>query len=278
MPHRLNGVTVGGRTIRWRETDPAAADDDRARPLVLLHAFPLSAAMWEGQFDAFPGWRVVAPETRGFRGPDGPAVESPGEPTMDELAMDVEHVLDALGLAQAVIGGLSMGGYLTLALYRRAPERFRALVLANSKASADSDEAKEGRRKMGALVEREGASAVADDMLPKLLGQTTQRGRPEVARLVRSLIEANSPEAITGALGAMMTRPDSRPLLAHVTCPTFILAGEEDTLIPPAAAEEMHAGIRESHLVMLPASGHLANLEQPEAFNRALARFLENLA
>jgi pimeloyl-ACP methyl ester carboxylesterase len=277
MPHRLNEVTVGGRTIRWRETDPAATNGEHLSPLVLLHAFPLSAAMWEPQFDAFPGWRVIAPDTRGFRGPDGPAVEQPGEPTLQELAMEVEHVLDALGVRQAVIGGLSMGGYLTLALFREAPARFQGLVLANTKAAADSEEAKDGRRKMLALVETGGPAAVADDMLPKLLGATTHREQPEMARHVRSLIEANSAAAIKGAIGAMMTRPDSRPLLADIACPTLVVSGEEDTLIPSAAAEEMHQAIRESRLVTLPRCGHLSNIEQPEAFNAALLRFLRNL-
>jgi pimeloyl-ACP methyl ester carboxylesterase len=234
--------------------------------------------MWEPQFDVFAGWRVIAPDTRGFRGPDGPSVGPPGEPTMDDLATDVEQVLDALDVPDAVIGGCSMGGYMALALLRRAPRRFRGLVLTNTKASADSDEAKEGRRKMRALVAEGGPAAVADDMLPKLLGETTHREKPEVVSRVRTLIEANSREAIHGAIGAMLTRPDSRPLLATVSCPTLILAGEEDTLIPTAASEEMHRAIHGSSLVMLPRCGHLASLEQPEPFNRALGRFLETLA
>lgn len=277
MPHQLNEVTVGGRTIRWRETDLAAGGDSRT-PLVLLHAFPLSSAMWEPQLDAFPGWRVIAPDTRGFRGPDGPSVESPGEPTMDELATDVEHVLDSLGVTQAVIGGCSMGGYLTFALFRRAPGRFRGLVLANTKASGDSDEAKEGRRKMLALVRRDGPAAVATDMLPKLLGRTTHRDQPAVADRVRALVEANSTEAIAGAIGAMMTRPDSRHVLGQIVCPAIVLAGEEDTLIPTEAAQEIHRGIGGSRLTILPRCGHLASLERPAEFNRAVGHFLENLA
>lgn len=277
MPHRLDEITVGGRTIRWRETDPGAAPGDRVNPLVLLHAFPLSASMWEPQFDAFPGWRVIAPDTRGFRGPDGPPVEAPGEPTMDELAIDVEHVLDSLGVSQAVIGGVSMGGYLTFALFRRAPARFRGLVLANTRANADSDEAKAGRRKMLALVDRGGAPEVANDMMPKLLGATTHRERPDVVRRVRSLIEANSAAAIKGAIGAMLTRPDSGPMLRQIQCPTLIVAGEEDSLIPMAASEEMHHAIGGSRLVTIARSGHLASLETPREFNRALGSFLADL-
>lgn len=275
MPHRLNEISSGGRTIRWRETDPGATAGG-AHPLVLLHAFPLSAAMWDLQFDPFPGWRVIAPDIRGFRGPDGPSVEQPGQPTMDELAMDVEHVLDALGVSSAVIGGLSMGGYLAFALLRRAPARFRGLVLADTRAPADSDEAKVGRRKMQHLADERGASAVADDMLPKLLGESTRRERPEVAERVRSLIEANSPEAIKGAIGAMMERQDATPLLSTIGCPTLILVGEEDGLTPVTASEELHRGIGGSQLVTIPRAGHLSNLEQPDAFNAALGRFLRD--
>ena len=277
MPHRLGEVTVRGRTIRWRETDPVAPRGGHVEALVLLHAFPLSAAMWESQFDVCPGWRVVAPDLRGFRGPDGPAVEPPGELnmlTMDDLAEDVEHVLDALGPPTAVIGGLSMGGYLSFALLRRAPQRFRGLVLADTRATPDSEAGMAGRRAMQALADSGGAEAVADDMVPKLLGQSTRQDRPDLMRHVRALVEANSPGAIKGALGAMMTRPDARPLLAGVGCPTLILVGEEDTLTPIADSDQMRAAIRGSEFVRIRRAGHLSNLEQPEAFNTALSRFL----
>jgi pimeloyl-ACP methyl ester carboxylesterase len=274
MPHRVNEITVGGRTIRWRETDPRAAAGD-GRTLVLLHAFPLSAAMWEPQFDALDGWRVVAPDMRGFRSPDGPGVERPGEPTMEELAMDVEHVLDALGVGEAVIGGCSMGGYVAFALLRRAPVRFRGMVLADTRATADTEEGKAGRRKMQQMAMTGGSTAVADDMLPKLLGESTRRDRPEVERHVRALIEANGPEAIAGAVGAMMGRQDSRPLLQTIACPVLILVGAEDALTPPSASEEMQRAIRGSRLEIVPRAGHLSNLENPAAFNAALTRFLD---
>ncbi len=264
--------------IRWRETTPLASSGAAPWPLVLLHAFPLSAAMWEPQFDALAGWRVIAPDTRGFRGPDGPPAERPGEVTMGELAIDVEHVLDSLGVPEAVIGGLSMGGYLALALFRRAPVRFRALVLADSRATADTEQAKAGRRKMQALAEVGGASAIADDMLPKLLGETTRRERPEVERHVRALIEANTPDAIKGALDAMMSRQDSRAMLRAIACPTLIIVGEEDNLTPPADSQAMHEAIDGSTLATIPHAGHLSNLEQPGAFNAALLRFLKDLA
>lgn len=275
MPHRVNEITAGGRTIRWRETNPRASSGDEDRALLLLHAFPLSSAMWEPQFDALDGWRLVAPDLRGFRAPDGPPVESPGMPTMEELAMDVEHVLDALGMGAAVVGGCSMGGYVAFSLLRQAPARIRGLILADTRAAADSDEAKAGRRKMQELAMNGGPAAVADDMLPKLIGEATRRERPEVGRHVRALIEANDAAAISGALGAMMGRQDSRPLLSSITCPTLILVGAEDALTPLAASEEMHHGIRGSRLEVVPRAGHLSNLENPAAFNAALTRFLD---
>lgn len=274
MPHRVNEIVAGGRTVRWRETDPNAASGAGDRTLLLLHAFPLSSAMWQPQFDALQGWRLIAPDTRGFRAPDGPAVERPGEPTMDELAMDVEHVLDALGVEQAVIAGCSMGGYIAFALLRRAPARFRGLVLAHTRATADSEEAKAARRKMQQLAHERGAAAIADDMLPKLLGETTRREQPELERHVRALIEANSADAISGAVGAMTGREDSRPLLSTIACPTLILVGAEDALTPRPASEEMQRGIRSSRLEIIPRAGHLSNLENPAAFNAALSRFL----
>lgn len=250
------------------------------RTLVLLHAFPLSSAMWDPQLDAFDGWRVMAPDVGGFRRPNEPAGKSGGGPPgagMNEWAAEIARLLDARGVAQAVIGGLSMGGYLAFALYRHAPDRFGALVLADTRATADSEEAKAGRRAMQGLADGGGARAIADDMLPKLLGETTRRDQPEIGARVRALIEANRPASIKAALDAMMNRQDARPLLPRIACPTLIVVGEEDTLTPAAASEEMHRAIRGSRLVTIPRAGHLSNLEQPGAFNGALGRFLKDL-
>jgi 3-oxoadipate enol-lactonase len=273
VPHRLMQRTIGGRTIRWRE-----AGDARHGALLLIHAFPLSSAMWEPQFDAFPGWRVVAPDLRGFRGPDSPPSERPGEPTMDEYAIDIEHVLDALDVMQAVVGGLSMGGYVSFALFRRAPSRFRALVLADTRAPADTDEGRQARRTMLHVIDEQGVPAIADDMVPKLLGATTRRELPAIEPQVRRMIEANSPDGIKAAVTAMMTRPDSTPLLGAIACPTLIIAGDEDTLTPVSAGREMQQGIRGASLVSVPLAGHLSNLERPAEFNAAVGRFLGTLS
>lgn len=243
-------------------------------PVVLLHAFPLSADMWRPQLERPPdGWRLIAPDLRGF-GPaaDGP---SPGGPvTMDDMAADVEELLDTLEIERAAIGGLSMGGYVTFALFRRAPERFQRMVLADTRAPADTSEGRAARQRMLELLRRGGAAAVAGEMLPKLLGETTRRERPELEAVVRGMIEANSTAGIAGGIEAMMTRPDSTPLLAGIALPALIMVGAEDTLTPPTDAEAMQQQLTRSHLVSLPGAGHLSNLEAPDTFSVALANFL----
>jgi 3-oxoadipate enol-lactonase len=258
--------------LRYEEAVPAgAASSQRPRgTLILIHGFPLNARMWEPQLAlAEHGWRVIAPQLRGFDGDS----RAPGQ-SVDDYAGDIFDLLDALHITDAVIGGLSLGGYVAFAMFRYAARYFRGLVLADTRPQADTPEGIEARRKMLALVNEQGPGAVADEMIPKLLGETTSRNSPDVAARVRELILASSSAAVAGALTALMTRPDSTPLLESIHCPTVILVGEEDTVTPPALSQGMHQAIAGSELVTIPRAGHLANLEQPEAFNAALARFL----
>ena len=239
--------------------------------LVLLHAFPLNARMWEGQLAlADAGWRVIAPHFRGFDGDTG----DPPATSLEDYAGDVIDLLDALHIKQAVAAGLSMGGYTAFAMLRHAARYVQALVLADTRPEADTSEAIEGRRKMLELVQARGPAAVAEEMLPKLLGETTRRTRPDVVDRVRTLVLSNSAVAVAGAVRAMMTRPDSTPLLSTIHVPVLSLDGDEDTVTPPAIAEQMHGGIAGSELTIIAGAGHLSNLEQPEAFNGALAHFL----
>ena len=243
------------------------------RPVVLLHAFPLNATLWRPQVEAGPvGWRVVTPDLPGFG-----ASSEPPTATMDDMARGILRALDGLGIQRAVIGGLSMGGYLTLALYRMAPERFSGMIPADTRATPDTEEQKAGRRKMITTVREQGPPAIADEMLPKLLGATSQRERPSLAGTVRAMIEGNRADAIAGAVEAIMGRPDSTPLLPSIAVPTLVLCGDEDVLTPPSDSEALRRGIRGSRLVMLPRAGHLSNIEAPEAFSAALQDFLAPL-
>ena len=254
---------LGARTIRYLEAGAGW-------PVVLLHAFPLSADMWRPQLERVPeGWRLLAPDLRGF----GPAATAPAD-CLEDMAADVSVLLDALQIDSATVGGLSMGGYVTLALFRLEPERFTGMVLANTRAAADSEDGRAARDRMSALVRESGPPAVADQMLPKLLGETSQRTRPHLAPLLRSLIERNRTAGIDGAIQAMKNRPDSTALLPRISCPTLVIAGVEDTIIPVSESEAMHAAIARAQLVKLPASGHLSSLETPDEFSRALGDFL----
>ncbi len=245
----------------------------RARgTLVLLHAFPFNARMWEPQLAlADLGWRAIAPQ---LGGADGGAA-SPA-PSMDEYAGEVVDLLNALRIEDAVVGGLSMGGYVTFALFRHAARYFRGMVLADTRPQADTPEGVDGRKRMLALVREKGAAAVADEMLPKLLSDATRQHHSDIVDRVRALILANSADAIAGAITALMTRPDSTPLLHTIHCPTLILVGDRDLVTPLPLSEALHDAIAGSELAVIEGAGHLSSLEQPAAFNAALARFLEH--
>lgn len=264
---------IGSRTIAYLDSAPG---HNELRALVLLHAFPIGANLWEPQMRAVPkGWRLITPDLRGFGG--STEVDSINALSISDYADDVVDLLQELGVSRAVIGGCSMGGYATLALYQAAPQVFEGMVLANTRAGADSPEARANRRNMLALVDREGPSGVARDMMPKLLGQTTKDNNPTAEATVRRFIKQQSPVAIRSAVHRMMHRPDSLPLLAQVSVPTLVITGAEDEMIPVEESRRIAKDVRGATLVIVPGAGHLANLEQPEAFNAALTAFLTAL-
>ena len=239
--------------------------------LVLIHGFPLSGRMWEPQHTLTEqGWRIIVPHLRGFNDGDGGRSAT----SMDDFAGDIIDLLDSLHVDQAVIAGLSMGGYVTFALLRNAASYFHGLVLADTRAGADTAEGVQARQRMITLVREKGPGAVAEDMLPKLLGNSTRQQRPDLVEEVRAMILANGTETIVGAITAMMTRPDSTAILSTIKLPTLVVVGEEDTLTPPQFSVDMHTAISRSELVRIPGAGHMANLEQPAAFNAALGAFL----
>jgi pimeloyl-ACP methyl ester carboxylesterase len=228
--------------------------------------------MWEGQLAlAETGWRVIAPQLRGFDGAPAASVAS----SVDDFAGDLVDLLDALHVHQAVIGGLSMGGYITLALHRHASGYFRGMVLADTRAQADAPEAAEGRQRLLRAVRERGSSAAADEMLPKLVCETTRINRPDIVAGIRAMIVGNPSETVAGALLALMTRPDATPVLPAIHCPALVVVGDQDAITPPSLSEHLQRGIPGSELVVIPGAGHMSNMEQPAAFNAALASFLE---
>lgn len=251
----------------------AHADVGRGLPVVLLHAFPLNRTMWEPQIATLFGeCRCIVPDMRGFG-------ESPasGPYSMDRYADDVVALLDALQIPQAVIGGLSMGGYVAFNIWRRHRARVRALLLADTRAAADTPEGRQKRGELIALAKRDGAAAVAERQITGLTGKTTREKQPELVDRLRSIMAAERVDGIVGALEAMRDRPDSTPLLAGIDVPTLVVVGEEDAITPVKEARAMHQAIRASRLEIIPSAGHLSNVERPAAFNAALSDFVGSL-
>ena len=243
-----------------------------SRTLVLIHAFPLGARMWAPQLAAFPGWRIVTPALPGF---DGSAA---GAASMEAIAGYINGELDRLGIERAVIGGLSLGGYVTFGVIRQRPERASALILADTRCGADSDEGRAARLRMLESLEAKGPLGVFEEMRHKLFGKTTHAERPGVVEEGKWMVEDQSPAAVEGAIRAMRDRPDSAPLLASIRVPTLIVVGEEDEMTPPSESVRMHEGIAGSTLVRIPRAGHLSSLEDPAAFNAAVGAFLATQA
>lgn len=265
-------ATIDGRTVRY-------LDVGTGQPLLLLHAFPLSSDMWRPQLAAVPpGWRLIALDLRGFGGTSRLAhgVEAPAC-SLDDYARDALALLDHLGIERAVVGGLSMGGYATFALWRQQAARIRAVVLADTRAEADTAEGQRNREAMLAALAASGPSAVADTLVPRALGPATHRDRPEVVHQMRATIESANPAAIADAIRGMMARPDSTPQLPLMRVPAHIIVGRDDVLTPVAASEQMQAALPDASLTVIEDAGHLSNLERPDVFNRSLARFLQAL-
>jgi 3-oxoadipate enol-lactonase len=249
-------------------------DEGRGDALLFLHAFPLGLSMWDAQATALASsLRVIRFDDRGFGG----SPQGDGPLTMDRIADDAAALMDHLSLERAILCGCSMGGYAALAFARRHPQRLRALVLQDTRATADTDEARANRRLLAERVLREGSEAAASEFVPKLLGVTTQRENPRLVAEVRETILANPPRGIADALFGIGMRPDSRPTLGQIRVPTLVLCGAQDVLTPPADSEELRAAIAGSRLEVVPGAGHLANMEAPEAVNTALAAFASEL-
>ena len=242
-------------------------------PLVLLHAFPLSHQMWDEQVAALAArHRVVTFDWRGF----GESTLGDAGSGMEVFADDVAGLLDALAIKQAVIGGLSMGGYAAFAFYRKYAERVAALILADTRPDPDTEEGKRGRYEMAEIARSSGPSAIADKMIPKLLAPATQQTKLEIVERVRKIIEGNRSEGIARALIGLAERADSNDLLEKISCPTLIIVGSEDGITPVSEAEKMSRVIAGARLATIAGAGHLSNLERPDEFNRAVGDFLTN--
>lgn len=249
-------------------------DSVRGSPaLLFIHGFPHDRTLWAQQLQGLAiQARCITPDLRGFGETTAAAPYS-----MDQYADDLVALLDTLHVERAIVAGLSMGGYVAFALWRRHPRRVRGLVLCNTRPGADTDEGREKRRKLIATAREQGIRAVADAQITGMLGKTTRSNRPEITNSVHRMISSQPVDGVVGALEAMMGRPDSTPALPTIDVPTLIVAGDEDAVIPMTEAKAMQAAIRGSALEVITGTGHLCNLERPAAFNHVVSEFLAKL-
>lgn len=239
-------------------------------PVLFAHAFPLNRTMWAPNVSALVDrCRCVAMDFRGF----GETTLTPPY-SMEQYADDLAHLLDVLHIEKVVVVGCSMGGYVSFAFWRRHRDRVRALVLADTRPGADSEETVVRRRQLIELARTEGSTAVANAQIASIVGKTTREKQPDTYDAVHRMMAQAPADGIIGALEAMMSRPDSTALLATIDVPTLIVVGDEDVPTPPKEARAMHEKLPGSTLEVIAGAGHLSNLERPAAFNHVLTEFL----
>lgn len=259
---------MGSRPIHWRESG-------RGEAVVLLHGFPFDGELWSASLDRLPStWRWIAPDLRGFGG-------SPLFPTADcgmpALADDVASLLATLRAPRAVFCGLSMGGYVCFELWRRHRSLVRALVLCDTRAEADDDEARRGRLATAQRVRHEGTEGFVEELLPRLLAPDTVRGRPTVVERLRSMMAAVPAETVARAQEGMAARRAASDLLKGIDVPCLVLGGTEDAITPPEGLRRLAAALPNARLALIPGTGHLPPLEDPQAFAAEVVGFLDSL-
>ena len=253
--------------------DIAYDDHGIGTPILFLHAFPLNRSMWNHQINALLAeqrYRLVALDWRGFG--ESPLFDDIS--TMELFADDLAGLMDTLGMQQALLCGLSMGGYIAFAFLRKYPQRVQGLILADTRPGADPDEAKANRENVALLALSQGTQAIADFQIPKVLSDYTRQHHPLVEQSVRQMINAATPQGIAAASRGMALRPDASDLLSSISCPTLVVVGEQDVFTPPAVAREYAAAIPGSQFATIPDAGHLSVVEQPEVFLGMVKNFL----
>jgi pimeloyl-ACP methyl ester carboxylesterase len=242
-------------------------------PLVLLHAFPLDRSMWKPQLMGLSEVaRVIALDLPGFGESGSPAAFS-----IEGVADTVADFLTELKIPKAVVCGLSMGGYVALALARKHPNKLAGLILADTRAGVDDSTAKANRTKSIALVNEKGNAALFDTILQRVLSDKTRAEKPELIEWLKVVVVKQSTATVAAALAALRDRPDANPGLKDISVPTLVIVGEFDTVTPPLSAANLSAQIRRSTLLYIPGAGHVSNAENPDAFNAAVCGFIAGL-
>ena len=244
--------------------------------VLFIHGFPLTGAMWDAQVECLADkWRLIVPDLRGH----GASDVGDGQYAIDFFVDDMFTVLDEVSPELPVVGcGLSMGGYIPLRAFEREPARFRALVFADTKSTADDDAGRLKRLDAVRKIRKEGTAAYGAAFVTGGVGATARAERPEVVEAVKAMTAANDAHGMVGAQLAMAARTDTTAALRTIQVPTLVIVGEEDTLTPPAVAKAMADAVPGGgRLLPIPKAGHLSPMEAPDLFNRGLRDFLESL-
>jgi 3-oxoadipate enol-lactonase len=244
-------------------------------PLIFIHGYPLNKTLWEAQLQALSTTaRVIAPDLRGHGGSE----PVQGTYTMRSMAKDIKELIENLNIEQPVVlCGLSMGGYICFEYIRNYPNMVKGMILAATRATADSIEVKVNREEAVAIALEKGSLAIANMMLPKMLAPATYTQKPALVERVRNIMVNTSTQAIVGDLRGMLNREDSTSLLKEINIPVLIMHGAEDQLIPISEVDLMKKRIKNAKLEILPQAGHLLNIEQPDLFNQAVRNFIQAL-
>ena len=246
-------------------------DVGNGTPLLLIHGFPLDHNMWRSQIEGLQAAaRLIAPDLRGV----GYSGDAPEVMAMDDYAADLHALLHSLNIEQVILCGLSMGGYIALAFLAKQPEAVRGLILANTRAGADGEPAREARYANAKKALDEGVSSIVEAMLPKMLTEATLDHRPTLRTYVHTMMARQQPGGVAAALRGMAARPDRGEWIKSINVPTLIITSSQDALIPPGESEIMARAIAGSRLVILPEAAHLSNMENPDAFNAAVREFI----
>ena len=244
--------------------------------LLLIHGFPLDAMIWSAQVAALADVAtVIAPDLRGF---GNSKLDVPEVLTMELLAKDLKDLLDERGIRRVVLCGLSMGGYVAMCFVEQWPERVQGLVLCNTRSTADTPEGIEARHETAKNAFEKGMDVIAGGMLSKLISTRTRTRRPELAATLEAMIARQRPEAVAAASRGMALRPDRTAMLRNVSCPTLVITGSEDELMPLATSEMMVQALPQGTLVVIPDIAHLSNAESPEEFNWMMGHFTTRTA
>ncbi|SDO82533.1 3-oxoadipate enol-lactonase [Paenibacillus sp. yr247] len=262
MKHHINGA------------EQFVEEQGQGAPVILLHGFPLDHRMWQSQVEVLSGnYRVITPDLRGMGNSDVPVTNI----SIDQYADDILTLMDKMDIQKAALGGFSMGGYVAFALLRKAPKRFTALLLANTRPEADGQEARKNRMNMAVSLYEKGSAVARDAMLPKLLTEQTKQDQPKLVETLSTVMESMPAEGLVHACLAMAFREDAVDLLSSISVPMLVIAGEQDLIAPPDVMKKMADQVSGASYHVIPAASHLTPMEKPEAFNALLVDFLKGV-